>query len=491
MISSDAIGIFDSGVGGLNVLKLLENQFPNENFIYFADNANLPYGDKTQEEIIEFSENIVNFLISKKVKLIVVPCNTSSAISLEKIRKKVSIPIIDIITPITCEISKNFKKIALIATQGTVSSNAYLRELKKCNPEVELMQIPCPKLVPIIENNKTHEPETIDILKNYLKPIIYCGEIEALIYGCTHYQYLHDKIQDLLPKNIQILNPDDFICHLVKPYATNNKKNKKETQYYASGCKDQFFQTGKLFYTNMQIDKIKKPQYIKNPDLLKSKNFLESFLQNFSVLYFNQIDSTNNKAARLIKKKQLKKQTIIISESQTHGRGKGDSKWISSNQNISFTLLYKIEQQLKSFENFSLIVGLSLLETINDNKIKNQNLSIKIKYPNDILIDKKKVAGILIDVHRMNNENYIAIGIGINWGHAPLEISGKIEDIMQISKNEFIVKLVQNIDCKMKNPINLDFPNDKRSSELDRLQEHFHINLGQYSKKIMENLVMK
>ena len=480
MISSGAIGVFDSGVGGLNVLKLLEQQFPNENFIYFADNANLPYGDKTEEEIINFSKNIVNFLISKKVKLIVVPCNTSSAISIEQIRNGVSIPIIDIITPITCEISKQFKKIALIATKGTVSSNAYLKELLKCNSNIELIQIACPKLVPIIENNKIDEQETINILKEYLKPIIEKNDIEALIYGCTHYQYLDNIIKNIIPKNITILSPDNFICKHIAPYVSNKKQSKRKTEYYVSGDKKQFLKAGKLFTLNINIANIKKPQYIKNPSFLESKNFLAKELEGFSVLYFKKIDSTNDKAIQIIEKQQYKKPTLIIADSQTKGRGKGASKWISSNDNIAFTLLYKIERPLEDFQNFSLVVGLSLLEVINENKINNQ-FDIKIKYPNDILIDGKKVAGILIDVHRMHNKNYIAIGVGINWNNAPLLTSDKIKNILKISKNKFIVELVHNINSKMINPINFElYKND---------QAKFKINLGQYSKKIVENIL--
>jgi glutamate racemase len=481
MISSGAIGVFDSGVGGLNVLTLLKHQFPNENFIYFADNANLPYGDKTEEEIIKFSKNIVNFLISKKVKLIVVPCNTSSAISIEQIRNYVSIPIIDIITPITSEISKQFKRIALIATKGTVSSNAYLKELLKCNPNIELIQIACPKLVPIIENNKIDAQETIDILNDYLKPIIEKDDLEALIYGCTHYQYLDNIIRNLIPKNITILSPDNFICKDIEPYASHTKQIKRKTEYYVSGDKKQFLKAGKLFTSNIDIKDIKKPQYIKNPVFLESKNFLTNELKGFSVLYFKKIDSTNDKAIQIIEKQLYKKPTLIIADLQIKGRGKGSSEWISSIGNVAFTLLYEIKRPMEDFQNFSLVVGLSLLETISENKINTQ-FDIKIKYPNDILINGKKVAGILIDVHRMHNENYIAIGVGINWHNSPLPTSDKIEDIIKVSKNKFIIELVYNINIKVINPINFELYIDQK--------EKFKINLGQYSEKIMENIVI-
>ena len=409
------------------------------------------------------------------------PCNTSSAISIEHIRKDVSIPIIDIITPITSEISKQFKKIALIATKGTVSSNAYLKELLKCNPNIELIQIACPKLVPIIENNKIDAQETIDILNDYLKPIIENNNIEALIYGCTHYQYLDNIIKTLIPKNIKILNPDNFICKDIESYASHTKQIKRKTEYYVSGYKKQFLKAGKLFTSNIDIKDIKKPQYIKNPSFLESKNFLTNHLENFSVLYFRKIKSTNDKAIHIIEKQQYKKQTLIITDLQTNGRGKGSSEWISSRDNIAFTLLYEIERPMEDFQNFSLVVGLSLLETISENKINTQ-FDIKIKYPNDILINGKKVAGILIDVHRMHNENYIAIGVGINWHNSPLPTSDKIEDIIKVSKNKFIIELVYNINSKVINPINFELYIDQK--------EKFKINLGQYSEKIMENIVI-
>ena len=267
MKSSSPIGIFDSGIGGLNTLKILKEKLPNENFIYFADNINLPYGEKKQQDIITFSTNITKFFIKENVKIILIPCNTSSSISLNEIKKLAnSIEIFDIISPIVSWISQdiNEKIISVIATNGTVKSNIYLEKFQFHNQEIKIIQISCPELVSIVENNLIESPQTEIILLEYFDEILKDSEVQTLIYGCTHYQHLDKKIRGIFSsykKNIKIFNPDNFLCEkvlnfLYKKNLLNDLKEKQKIDFYVSGEKKQFFQSAKNFFDFVKLDEI-------------------------------------------------------------------------------------------------------------------------------------------------------------------------------------------------------------------------------------------
>jgi glutamate racemase len=267
MKNENPIGIFDSGIGGLNTLKILQNKLPNENFIYLADNINLPYGEKKSEEILKFSINIAKFFIEKNVKTILIPCNTSSSISYSEIKKLArNIEVFDIISPIVSSISCKEKEgvIAVIATNGTVKSNIYLEKFRFYNSKIKVLQIACPKLVSIIEDNLIDALETELILLEYLDEILKNPNIKTLIYGCTHYQHLDKKIRKILfdyHRDIKIFNPDDFLCEkvliLLKDHNLLNDLNEKQkVNFYVTGDKYQFFKSAKNFFDFMDLNKI-------------------------------------------------------------------------------------------------------------------------------------------------------------------------------------------------------------------------------------------
>ena len=267
MKNRNSIGIFDSGVGGLNTLKILKEKLPNENFIYFADNINLPYGDKSKEDIVRFSTNIARFLIEWNVKAILIPCNTSSSNSLNEIKDIAkSIEVFDIISPIVYDISKNSgkKTIAVIATNGTVKSNIYLQKFQFYNSKIHIMQIPCPEFVSIIESNRIHETQTDEILLQYFDEILKNPEIQTLIYGCTHYQHLDKKIRKTFSdhqKIIEILNPDDFLCDKVMNFLQennllNNDESMGKIEFYVSGDKKQFLQSSNNFFNFIESNQV-------------------------------------------------------------------------------------------------------------------------------------------------------------------------------------------------------------------------------------------
>jgi BirA family biotin operon repressor/biotin-[acetyl-CoA-carboxylase] ligase len=173
----------------------------------------------------------------------------------------------------------------------------------------------------------------------------------------------------------------------------------------------------------------------------------------FKVREYEKIDSTNDESFRLIKKDIIKEKTVILSDEQTNGRGKKDAIWNSPRGNIYLSFIYPIcfneFQKFNNFKDFSLLIGLSLYEVINF--YKNNNYDILIKKPNDILINKKKVAGILIESIDFKVYHYLIVGVGVNWIKSPLENSDYIEKFLKIKKDEFLFHLVMNINEKIDN----------------------------------------
>ncbi len=202
--AQNSIGIFDSGLGGLTILKELRKAMPHENIIYFGDSAHVPYGSKSKETVSQFSLDIAKFLESKKVKLILVACNTASALALDTLKKHISIPILGVITPgaKAATQAKN-KHIFVIGTRATVKSGAYAKEIKKLNKQVKVKQIACPLFVPLIEEGLAYDKITKLAIEKYLKEIKKAGP-STLILGCTHYPVIKENIAKFLPKVILV-----------------------------------------------------------------------------------------------------------------------------------------------------------------------------------------------------------------------------------------------------------------------------------------------
>jgi len=234
------IGIFDSGVGGLTVWKTLLKEFPQESFVYFADNKYCPYGTKSDEEITERSEKIVDFLLQKKCKLIVVACNTATSASIHTLRKKYSVPIVGI-EPAIKPASKKSKtgSIGVLATQGTVNGNHFKQTSQKyANDKNVIVQIGY-GLVDLVEQNKIDSIELKVLLQKYLKPMLE-QNVDYIVLGCTHYPLLSNKIRSIVGEKITLLEPSKAIAKQVKVklieingMAENNKHRK--TEIYTSG----------------------------------------------------------------------------------------------------------------------------------------------------------------------------------------------------------------------------------------------------------------
>lgn len=256
------IGIFDSGIGGLTVAKKIIEIMPNENIIYFGDTKNCPYGTKNKDEIIKLSLEDAEFVNSYDLKCMIIACNTIDSVARTEIMNRYNLPIYGVVSPaskIATTITKN-NKIGVIATTATVSSNAYVNEINSINKDVDVYQVACPKLVPLVEEGKftKDDSETIDALHEYLESLKN-KNIDSLILGCTHYPLLIDLIHEIIP-NVNIISSSDAVANLVADeLKRNNLLEKNDTpihEFYVSENPQQVKQKANIFMPN-QIKEIK------------------------------------------------------------------------------------------------------------------------------------------------------------------------------------------------------------------------------------------
>lgn len=214
------IGIFDSGVGGLTVYRALHSRLPNERFVYLGDTARVPYGTKSLATVERYALENSQFLASRGIKLLVVACNTASALALPKIRAQIGLDVVGVIGPgarKAVELTKNKEnpKIAVIATEATIASFAYAASINHASEKVEVIQTPCPLFVPLAEENWTNEPETFSIAEKYLKAIVKAG-VDALVLGCTHYPILREVIQQTVGENVTLIDSGEACAEEVE-----------------------------------------------------------------------------------------------------------------------------------------------------------------------------------------------------------------------------------------------------------------------------------
>ncbi len=246
------IGIFDSGIGGLTVLREIERVLPFEDIIYFGDTARVPYGNKSQSTIIKFSRANVHFLLQKKVKIIVVACNTSSALALEYLRKEFSIPIIGVIKAgviKALEITSG-KKIGVIGTRSTIESRSYEREIFRLNGKVKVYSQSCPLFVPLAEEGVIKGKIIRETVKMYLGGLK-LKKIDTLILGCTHYPLLKKEISHFL-KEVRIVDSAREVACYVKNILDRKGflrpvAKKSRIEFYLSDKSDNFIQLAEIF----------------------------------------------------------------------------------------------------------------------------------------------------------------------------------------------------------------------------------------------------
>ncbi len=237
------IAVFDSGVGGLTVLTEMYRQLPNESILYFGDTARLPYGTRSAGEIIEFVRQIIVWALQQDVKMILMACNTSSALALETVQSEFDIPILGVILPGAKAAVQQGKRIGVIATPATAASNAYRQAIQEMDSAVGVWQVGCPEFVPLIEQNRIHDPYTYEVAREYLAPLL-DQQIDTLIYGCTHYPHLAPVLRSLLPESVQLIDPAMYLVQAVSQelelLGLWNPLPPKPTKFCVSGCPQQF-----------------------------------------------------------------------------------------------------------------------------------------------------------------------------------------------------------------------------------------------------------
>jgi len=210
------IGVFDSGIGGLTVVKELIQIIPHEDIVYFGDTARLPYGSKSNRLIMRYSVENSIFLNSKNVKMIVIACNTASAVSCDYLRSFIKPPVIGVIE---CgalgavRVTRN-KRVGIIGTRSTINSNAYTKALNNLDPEIKVFGLPTPLLVHLVEENWIENKITREILEEYLKPLLE-NNIDTLILGCTHYPLLKEQIQKITGSEVSLIDSSQEVALLV------------------------------------------------------------------------------------------------------------------------------------------------------------------------------------------------------------------------------------------------------------------------------------
>ena len=250
--SESPIGIFDSGLGGLTVLKSLRKILPNESFIYLGDTAHVPYGNKSNDTIIRYSKKIFDFFLSKNTKAIVIACNTASAIACKELRNNYNIPIFDVVTP-SVEYSNNIsitRHIGVIGTNSTINSKAYTQEFEKIKSDCIITEISCPLFVPIIEEGWSQTAIAKNIALKYLHPFNKT-KIDTLILGCTHYPIMSHIIQNVINSNIQLVFSgqtvgEKLFSHL--EICNNNNNKKSDTHFYVTDFPQKFDEIGSQFF---------------------------------------------------------------------------------------------------------------------------------------------------------------------------------------------------------------------------------------------------
>ncbi len=252
-MSWQAIGIFDSGVGGLTVLREIFRTLPQEDTIYFGDTARVPYGTKSPETVTRYSHEITSFLVRRDIKLLVVACNTASAVALNSLKRQFPIPVVGVIEPgarRAVEVSRS-GRIGVIGTSGTIKSSAYTRAIKRLNPEAEVLTRACPLFVPLAEEGWTDNQVARLTAQSYLNELKEAG-VDTLVLGCTHYPLLKAIIAETMGPAVTLVDSAEETARTVADILAKKKLLRPPTEkgnhhYYVSDIPAGFIRVGNRF----------------------------------------------------------------------------------------------------------------------------------------------------------------------------------------------------------------------------------------------------
>lgn len=247
-----AIGVFDSGIGGLTVLHSIIEVLPKENTVYLGDTARSPYGTKSVDTVMRYSFENSEFLVEKGVKMVVVACNTSTAIALEQLQRELELPIVGVIGPgvKSAIATTKTKKIGVIGTEATVQSGAYTRALKASDPMIEVYSRACPLFVPLVEEGWTDNQVVEMTVKAYLESLKQSG-IDTLILGCTHYPLLKKAIRKFMGSGVRLVDSAEEtakeVAAVLKKSARARKSGKGVHSFFVTDAPDRFIKVGRRF----------------------------------------------------------------------------------------------------------------------------------------------------------------------------------------------------------------------------------------------------
>lgn len=247
------IGIFDSGVGGLTVAAAIRKYLPNESFVYFGDTRHAPYGDKSEETIKRYSEEITRFLISQNCKAIVIACNTASALAYNYlVENHPDIPIINVVDPVVAHVgSKINNKVGIIATRATTKSGIYRKKLRRMNPKLHIAAVATPLLVTIVEEGFTNTKISSAAIEAYLGSKKF-ADVTTIILGCTHFPLLQKEIENFFGGRAEVVDSPELVAHHLKLELQKSALISTEAgatyQFYVSEKTDAFARTAKMFF---------------------------------------------------------------------------------------------------------------------------------------------------------------------------------------------------------------------------------------------------
>jgi glutamate racemase len=253
MNNSRPIGVFDSGIGGLTVVRALMRHLPHENLVYFGDTARVPYGPKSAQVVREYALQDTDELLKHDVKFIIIACNTVSAVALDVVQKRAKVPVLGVIHPGAEAAVQATKKnrLGVIGTVGTVLSNAYSNAIRQMNPEILVFSQACPLFVPLAEEGWTSHPATELVAKEYLFPLT-LEKIDTLILGCTHYPLLKDVIDSVLHRSVTLIDSGEATAlsavQLLEERGLRNESVlKPNMQFFVSDIPHKFAEVGERF----------------------------------------------------------------------------------------------------------------------------------------------------------------------------------------------------------------------------------------------------
>lgn len=254
--ANQPIGVFDSGVGGLTIVRELERRLPHEPIIYFGDTARVPYGPKAPATVLRYAREAADFLLSHNVKMIVVACNTATAHAIEALESELEIPVVGVVEPgaRTAVEASQSGRIGVIGTAGTVASNAYDKAIRALDTNADVFQQPCPLFVPIVEEGWAEHEAARLIAEEYLRPLQEI-EIDVLIMGCTHYPILEPLLSDVLGPTITLVDSAaetaaDVEMILDIENMLHEEQNPTQHRVYVSDSPIRFAETSRFFLGN-------------------------------------------------------------------------------------------------------------------------------------------------------------------------------------------------------------------------------------------------